>query len=145
MFVLLFGAFPAFSETSRVTPSATKEFIIDGRRFTVKKDFFPRSADELRDASGSGSSPALNLPHGFRSEHRMRFESDNGPVDLVFGDIPVHGPGSMESLSASGWQRIIRDHTPNGLSVAMKKCGKEVNIVFLEEGNRKFLLIRRME
>lgn len=120
--VLLLAALPAFSDTGRNPESSTTKFVVD-----------------------SVSIPSLNLPPGFHPERTIRLDSVNGPVDLAFGNAVACRWNSRNSLSVSEWEWIVRDVMPNGLSVAAKKDGKEVSIVFLEEKRGKFLLIRRME
>jgi len=150
--VLFLAALPVFSGAGRKTLSSTTGFLIDGKRFLVGNPSqdelsgtHPIIFTEVREVPGISPPPALTLPHGFRPERALRLESGAGPVDLAFGDTDAPNRTLRNKLSASEWQSIDRDDLPNGLSVATRKKGKEISVVFLEEKRGKFLLIRRME
>jgi hypothetical protein len=168
----LLAALPAFSGHGRKPLSSTKGFIIDGKRFLVEESAgddlsllgreltrqglnvhlpgkpsatHPFFADALREDVGNILPPAMSLPPGFRPERTLRLESVTGPIDLAFGEIDVSGRTARNRLSASGWECVARDDIPSATSVATQKKGRETAIVFLEEKEGKFLLVRRLE
>jgi len=163
---------PAFSGHSRKPVSSTKGFIIDGKRFLVEESAgnelavlsrelarhginvplsgetsasHPFFADALREVADTISPPALSLPKGFRPERTMRLETGTGAIDISFGRIEVSGRMAQDRLSASGWECVARDGIPSATSIATQKKGRETAIVFLEEKEGKFLLVRRLE
>ncbi len=170
--VLVLAALPAFSGHDRKPISSTKGFIIDGRRFLVEESAsddlsilhrelrrqglnvsltgepsatHPFFFDALREDMENISPPALSLPPGFRSERTMRLETGNGVIDLSFGQVDVPGRMARDRLSSSGWECVAEDDIPSANSVATREKGRETAIVFLEEKEGKFLLVRRLE
>ena len=168
----LLAALPAFSGHGRKPLSSTKGFIIDGKRFLVEESAgndlsllsreltrqglnvvlpgkpsatHPFFDDALREDVGNIPPPAMSLPPGFHPERTLRLESGTGPIDLAFGEIDVSGRTARNRLSASGWECVARDDIPPATSVATQKKGRETAIVFLEEKEGKFLLVRRLE
>ena len=166
------SALPAFSGYGRKPLSSTKGFIIDGKRFLVEESAgddlavlnreltrhglnvplsgnpsasHPFFADALREVADTISPPALSLPKGFRPERTMRLETGTGAIDISFGRIEVSGRMAQDRLSASGWECVAPNDIPSKTSVATQKKGRETAIVFLEEKEGKFLLVRRLE
>lgn len=170
--VLVLAALPAFSGHGRKPISSTKGFIIDGRRFLVEESAgddlsllrreltrqglnvslpggpsatHPCFSDALREDIENIRPPALSLPPGFRPERTMRLETGTGAIDLSFGRIDIPGRMVRDRLSSSGWECVAGDGIPSAYSVATREKGRETAIVFLEEKEGKFLLVRRLE
>jgi hypothetical protein len=167
-------AAPALSRIARKDPSGTKAFVIDGKRFSVTDetnddlslirrelarggikvdlphggwDDPPPAHPFLRTAfreegMAPGSGPPL--PGGLRREHVLKMETDDGPIDLVFGSLEVTGRSLRNRLRASGWTLHGEGSDEEAIHLATKTRGKETHIVFLEEEGG-FLFVRRVE
>ncbi len=166
------AAMPKISVSGRKPLSSTKAFSIDGRRFLLEEsagddlsllrrmlrhqglDFpisgapspeHPAFTDALREEAGKIPDPPLSLPPGFRSEHTLRLDSGNAPVDIASGRIEISGTLARNRMSASGWESIAQDVLPSATTVSRKIKGRETLLVFLDETEGRFLLFRRLE
>jgi hypothetical protein len=167
-------AAPALCRIARNDPSGTKAFVIDGKRFSVTDEtdddlslirrelarggikvdlphdgwgYRPPAHPFLRTAireegTVPGSGPPL--PAGLRREHVLKMETDDGPIDLVFGSLEGSGRSLRNRLRASGWMLHSEGSDEETIRLATKTRGKETHIVFLEEEGG-FLFVRRVE
>jgi len=173
--VLLFAAaaLPASSYLVPNLPPSTKAFSIDGKRFLLEKTAssnlsllreellkqgidVPLGKDEsipsnpsingiAREEETTSPLPSLPLPEGLRAEHMLRTESGRVRTDIVFGIMEAPGKSLRNWLSSSGWD-CLKSGLDQGVSfVATLKKGRETFVVFLEEKERRFLLLHHME
>lgn len=87
----------------------------------------------------------IHLPFRFRAEHSLQLESRDGLVDIASGKVYPKGDPSRKVLADSGWK--IVDTKERGMAgcIAMIRYERETSIVFLEEREGAFLLIRHLE
>jgi hypothetical protein len=158
---------PALSGVRNAGLSTTRTFYIDGKTFRsdpVSGDINSSIRAELRrrgldvpdlgfQNSGGifnqgllediGSTVNIDLPHGLHAEHAMHMESDSGHVELAVGILETSGTRTRRLLADSGW--ICLEAVPDITVLTKNQERKGTTIVFLEEKERRFLLIRRME
>lgn len=172
--LLLLSTLPALPDQRQKILSSTKSFFIDGNRYRVEKSAggdlalirrqlalwgwdLPDSgsgglrpsntvyADVLRKDENSAPPPSLPIPDGLHTEHVLRMESDAGPLDLAAGSMKANMPFVRSRMRERGWIFIEGGRGGDPLSMATLKKGREALLVLLEEKERKFLLVRRME
>jgi hypothetical protein len=101
--------------------------------------------DALAEIPSKTRMRSILLPSRFRSEHSLQLESRNGLVDIASGKVYPQGDSSRKGLADSGWK--IVDTKERGMpgSIAMIRYERETSIVFLDEREGAFLLIRHLE
>jgi hypothetical protein len=168
--VILFAALPARTERNQGPASRTKAYSVDGRKFIpnpsagddldpLRREFeklgfgesFPGLSSPqslvfrpplVEDAAG-GAIPPPPLPQGFRLERIIRMDSDIGSVDLGYGSTEHRGVSLLDRMRAARWECLPAGG--GGISAATIRKEKESSLVFLEEKEGKFLIIRRLE
>lgn len=116
-----------------------------------RKPFFPAAAGATvlllvafspvrGDSPRPGSPPAL--PRGLTAEHTLRLDSYPGATDLVIGKLSVRGASIRNRLADEGWE-VHGQAGATGLPWLLeKRTGKETTVVWLDEAEGTFLLIR---
>jgi hypothetical protein len=171
--LLLLSALPATPEPRQKILSTTKTFFIDGQRFHLEKSAggdtdlirrqLTRLGCELPDSvpgdrrsprpiyedflrtEGNASPPSVAIPEGLHAEHLLRMESESGPLDLAAGSLNAIQPFVRNRMRERGWKFIESGRFRDPVSLATLKKGRETFLVLLDEKERKFLLVRRME
>lgn len=171
--LLLLTTLPAMPEQRQKLLSSTKTFLIDGQRYRVEKsaggdlDLIRRQlaqrgwdlpapvtrdpgpanpiySDSLR-MEGDAAPHSLAIPDGLHTEHILRMESASGPIDLVEGSMDAIPPPIHNRMRECGWTFIDAGQVRDPLSLAILNKGRETFLVLLDEKERKFLLVHRME
>lgn len=169
---LLLAAIPALPSRRQNPLSRTKSYAIDGRRYVLEPcagsdlDLLRREVKRLgvdaalqgpsaspsfafRDAvveeAAGGKIPPFPLPTDFRTEKVMRTVSDSGTVDLAFGSFAHRESSPLERLRAARWDCRPAGKSGGGVSAATLTKRKDTYLVFLEEKEGRFLVLRRME
>jgi hypothetical protein len=169
--LLLLSTLPANPEHRQKILSSTKMFFIDGQRYRSEKSAggdldlvrrhlsrqgwalpisfpgdpgppHPVYSDSLR-AEGNAVPPSLSIPDGLHTEHLLRMESDSGPLDLATGSMNALLPFVRSRMRECGWK--ITETGREQSSLATLKKGRETFLVLLDEKERTFLLVRRMD
>lgn len=171
--LLLLSALPAMPEQRQKIFSSTKTFFIDGQRYRVEKstggdlDLIRRQlARQGWDlpASGPGdrrpatpfysdslrmeinaAPPSLSIPDGLHTEHILRMESESGPVDLAAGSMNATKLFVCNRMVERGWMFIEAGLAREPMTLATLKKGRETFLVLLDEKERTFLLVHRIE
>jgi hypothetical protein len=172
LLVIFFASLPAISGYNPRSLSYTKSFLIDGKRFLIEKSAgndlalirrelmrqginipldgstsppHPFLADCARDVSGNASITNIPLPFGYHVKHGLRLESSHGPVGILFGDVDISGKRARNMLNESGWECVTNYDTQHAMTMATRKTKRETQIVFMDETEGAFLLVRRMD
>jgi hypothetical protein len=172
--MVLLSALPALPEQRRSMISITRAFIIDGRRYLAEKceggDMkliqrqLSRRGIEISLPDSGGDRPSnpclanalvedgaasiltsLPVPEGLHAEHKLRMESDSGPLDIVTGPIKTDLPSIRSRMCDRGWIFVDASRSAQPILIATQKKEKETFLVLLDEKERKFLFVRRKE
>jgi hypothetical protein len=84
------------------------------------------------------------LPAGLTAEHTLRMEGEGTPIDLVFGTLDTSGTSIRSRMISSGWRSASNAKNPGGVHMLQITHEKETSIVFLDEAEGAFLLLREM-
>ncbi len=170
---LLAAAVPALPSRRQTPFPRAKSYVVDGRRYVLERssggdlDLLRREVKRLgvdapllgvssppssvfRDAvaeeAAGGNIAPFPLPPVFRPEKVMRTVSESGVIDLAFGSFDRKGPSLLEHLRAARWECLPAVIAGGGVSAAATLAkGKEAYLVFLEEKEGRFLVLRRLE
>lgn len=171
--LLLLTSLPAIPDQRQKILSSTRSCFIDGQRYRVEKSaggdldlvrrqlarqgwslpdsvsgnpgpIHPIHTDSLA-VEGDAAPPSLSIPDGLHAEHILRMESVSGPLDLAAGSIKAALPFVQYRMRDCGWIFIETDQGRETLSLATLKKGRETFLVLLDEKERKFLFVRRMD
>ena len=165
---------PVLGDSRRRGFSSTSRMTLDGRTFgweesdadvAFVKRAFERYGLDLPDDFGRTEShdastrifsgrlapvPASTppgtpqTPRGLTAEHTLRLESGSGAVDLVFGKMEHRGQAIRDRLARDGWDTSAPGQDPSPIQFLKKSTGKEEEIVFLDEAEGSFLLLREI-
>jgi hypothetical protein len=152
--------------------SVTRSFSLDGRWYSVgkavnsdsviQKELSKRGNDisripyEILNTGGSlvdvlSEIPAktllrpILLPSPFRAEHSLQMESRNGFIEIASGKVSPQGDSFRKGLAKSGWKIVETKERGEPSCIAMIRYERETSIVFLEEREGAYLLIRHLE
>ena len=103
----------------------------------------PAFSGRLKDSPGQRSNDEPRIPAGLISEHTLRMEGEEKPVELVFGKLGAPGPSIRSRLLSSGWESVTGKDA-GGTHVLQITPGKETAVVCLDEAEGAFLLFREV-
>jgi hypothetical protein len=89
--------------------------------------------------------PPTNTPAGLTAEHALRIEGEGQSIELAFGRIDLHGFAVRARLQADGWTPDLQENNAGNPRVLQKIRGKETAVACLDETERTFLLIRKVD
>jgi hypothetical protein len=118
--------------------------------------------DDIRIFDGSGPSNPLfseklvaaevpsrekepRVPEGLKVDHTLRMKGDDGTVELVLGRTGSGNDSAAPRLEADRWSPAQTGGARNLPKILRRDQGKESAIVFLDETQGSFLLLRRLE
>lgn len=104
----------------------------------------PAFSGKLSGTSRSSARKKQDVPHGLREEHSLFLEGEGDTVELVYGAIEFRGV-VRSRLEAEGWECFIAGEGTGGTTVLRRTRGKEVSIVWLDETEGEFLLVREVD
>jgi len=102
----------------------------------------PLFSGRLIERPGLPVTEMHRLPAGLTAEHTLRMKGNGKPVDLVFGNLDTPGPSIRSLMLSSGWKSHSAGPNTAGVHMLEITVGKETSIVFLDEADGTFLLLR---